>query len=414
MLSAMLLLVGAVLVGMALVEKPVQRLPLSSALVYLAAGWGAAWLAPDWVRLDLFANSNIWALVSEWAVLISLFSIGLKLGRPSALAGWRVAALLASSGMVATVVLGTLGAHLLLGLAWPAALLLAAILAPTDPVLASDVQVHSESDRDEVRLALTAEGALNDGTSFPAVMLGLAALGEHTLGEYGQRWLLQDLIWPMAGGIALGWLLGRGLGRLVRLRRRSQPMNWDELLFLGTIALTCAVAGALRVSTFLAVFFAGVALLNAGHRPLPGPAEAAHDEPLADNTDLPHRMMAFGERCERLVEVLLVLAIGVALTTVDIDLNTLLFALVLLFIVRPLSAWLGVWPKRLPQHQRRLIAWFGVRGVGSLFYLSYVMSHGVDGVLAHELASACLLTIALSIVLHGVSATPLMRRYRRV
>lgn len=411
MLVATLLLVGAVLVGMALLEAPVRRLPLSAALVYGVVGWAAATLAPQWIHIDLARHAPVLVVVAEWAVLISLFSIGLKLGRPSRQRGWRVATLLAATGMLATVALAAVAAHWVLGLGWGAAILLAAILAPTDPVLASDVQIQSDTDRDLVRLALTAEGALNDGTAFPLVMFGLAALGLHGMGVLGGEWLWWDLVWPIAGGVAVGLACGWVIGWAVRQRHNAQqPLGWDELLYIGCIALTYGVATSLRASAFLAVFCAGVALFGAGRRL---EAVVVTPEPLPDAGELPRRMMAFGERCERLVEVLMVLVMGVALAAVTVTLPALLFALLFMLVVRPLAAWLGVWPKRLPRSQRRLIAWFGIRGVGSLFYLVYALHSGLQGTLADEIASATLVCIAMSIVLHGVSATPLMARYGR-
>jgi len=411
MLVATLLLVGVVLVGMALLEWPVRTLPLSAALVYGVVGWVAATLAPRWIVVDLARDAQVLVVVTEWAVLISLFSIGLKLGRPSRQRGWRVASLLASTGMLATVGLAMLAAHWVLGLGWAAALLLAAILAPTDPVLASDVQIQSDTDRDVVRLALTAEGALNDGTAFPLVMLGLAALGLHGMGVLGREWLWWDLAWPIAGGVAVGLGCGWLIGWAVRQRHNAeQPLRWDELLYIGCIALSYGVASSLHASAFLAVFFAGVALFGAGRHQ---EAVVLTAEPLPDAGELPRRMMEFGERCERLVEVLMVLLMGAALATVKITLPALAFALLFMLVVRPLAAWLGVWPQRLPTSQRRLIAWFGIRGVGSLFYLVYALHRGLEGVLAEQIVSATLVCIAMSIVLHGMSATPLMARYGR-
>lgn len=406
MLIATMLMLGLVLVGMALFEAPVRRLPLSTAMVYLVVGWAAARLAPQWIQVDLPSQGEVLLVVTEWAVLISLFSIGLKLGRPSPLRGWKVAVRLAGAGMLVSVALATAAAYALLDLPWGAALLLAAMLAPTDPVLASDVQIRSESDRDAVRLALSAEGALNDGTAFPLVMLGLAAMGLNEFGRFGEQWLWHDLAWPVAAGLAIGWGWGRLLGWAVQRRDRpGRPMQGDELLYLGCIASTYALSSALQASAFLAVFMAGVALFDSGRRPV--------SPELVEASDLPRRTMNFGERCERLVEVLMVLVVGAGLAAVQPSWRMVIFALGLILVVRPVTVWLTLWPQRLPPSQRRMVAWFGIRGVGSLFYLVFALQHGVAGPLAQDLTAACLLSIALSIVLHGVSATPLMNHYHQ-
>ena len=152
-LATTLLLAGAVLVTMALTERPVQRLPLSAAMIYLAIGWGAATLFAPFSDLDPQRQAAALVVWTEWAVLISLFAVGLRVRLALVTPAWRLAVALASIGMVATIAFASALAHWLLALSWPAAVLLASVLAPTDPVLASEVQIHSETDRDVVRLS---------------------------------------------------------------------------------------------------------------------------------------------------------------------------------------------------------------------------------------------------------------------
>ena len=407
--DATLLMLGLVLVAMALAQGPVERLPLSAALIYLAVGWIAAALGTPLAGADPQRQAPQLVVISEWAVLISLFGIGLRLRLPPTFAAWRTALRLASLGMVLTIALATLAAHLLLGLDWPAALLLAAILAPTDPVLASEVRIRDMGDRDAVRLSLTAEGALNDATAFPAVMLALGWLGLHDLGAWGSDWLLRDVAWALAGGIALGWIGGRLLGWAVRSRlERGQPVGWDELLYLGTIALAYAAASALQVSAFFAVFAAGVALLHQ----TPRVTARMHARGI-DSAELSERLLAFGERGERLAEVTMVMFIGAAMSWVAWRWQLVAFALAMIVLVRPLAVFALLRGPPLPATQRRLIGWLGIRGVGSLFYLLYALEQGVGGALGREIVSACLLAIGASVFVHGISTTPLMSRYQR-
>ena len=306
--------------------------------------------------------------------------------------------------MLATIALATAAGVGLLGLGLGAALLLATILAPTDPVLASEVQIRHTGDRDAVRLSLTAEGALNDGTALPVMMLALGLLGLHELGAHGGRWLLVDLAWPMVGGVLLGWALGRTLGNAAHaLLRRDHALEWDELLYLGPIALSYGLARLTHTSAFLAVFAAGLGLFHVGRLG----AGTRHTAPMTE------RLVAFGHRCERLIEVLMVLGVGFALASTPLDTPTALFALLFVFVLRPLSVLLVIRRTLMPVAQRRLVAWFGVRGVGSLFYLAFAATHDIGPGLAGTLTSACLWTIALSIVAHGVSATPLMAWHQR-
>lgn len=384
MLTQLLLLFGTVLLALALSHRLLRRLPLTAAVVYLAAGWSAGLLlgAPP---MDLWTrHASVLALSSELALLM------------------------AGPGVLLAIVLGCVAGVYLLALPWPMALLLACILAPTDPVLASEVQVRSETDRDALRLALTAEGALNDSSVSPAVMLALGLLGLHALGVGGPlgsvRWWLEDLLWPMAGGALLGLGLGALLGQLLRLRWvQGELLVRDELLYAGTVALACGLARLTLTSTFLVVFCTGLVLLQALRGATAGQASQSLSE----------RFHAFGSRIERLVEAVSVLALGLALHSVRLTAWTLAFALALVLLVRPLSVLPLLREKTLLSGQRRLLAWFGIRGLGSLFYLSYALEKGLAGPEVETLIAATLLSVALSILLHGISVTPMMTAYRQ-
>ncbi|MFL6628371.1 MAG: cation:proton antiporter [Vitreoscilla sp.] len=412
MLTSTLLLLGAVLLGMCLLELHVTRLPLSPAVVYLAVGWIAGWMVQARVVTPPTApaRADMLVIITEIAVLISLFAVGLQLRLPWTLKAWRVALVLAGGTMIATIALATLaGAWLMPSLGWAGALLLAGILAPTDPVLASEVQIRSRDDRDAVRVALTAEGGLNDATALPVVMLALGLLGIGDLGTGGVRWLWHDLAWPIAGGALLGWGFGRVLGRVIHaLQRHGHGLGWDELMYLGIITVAYGLSRLTETSAFLFVFAAALGLF----RRTPG-AVASLARAGVEPDELADRLLGFGHRCGRLVEVVMVLLLGFAMPWVQWRGAPLLYAALLLLVIRPLSAFLTIPARALPRAQRRIVAWFGIRGVGSLFYLALVIDSGLSTTLSTDLMNATLPAIALSIVLHGVSATPLMALYRR-
>ncbi len=412
MLTATLLLLGVVLLAMCLLELHVTRLPMSPATVYLAVGWIAGAMVRDKVLVPPTApqRADMLVIVTETAVLISLFAVGLRLRLPLTLKNWRVAALLASNTMLATIVLATLaGAWLMPQLGWAGALLLAGILAPTDPVLASEVQIRSTHDRDAARVSLTAEGGLNDGTALPVVMLALGLLGAGNLGAHGLHWMWHDLAWPIAGGALLGWAFGRGLSRVVHaLLRRGHGLGWDELLYLGIITVAYGLSRLTDTSAFLFVFAAALGLFRLTSAATEGLARAG-----VEPDELSDRLQAFGHRCERLVEVAMVLMLGFAMPWVEWRGGLAAYAVLLLVIVRPLSVYLTVPRRAMPKAQRRVLAWFGIRGVGSLFYLALVIDSGIAPALAADLVNATLPAIALSVVLHGISATPLMGLYRK-
>ena len=410
MLTATLLLLGTVLLAMCLLELHVTRWPLSPATVYLAVGWVAGWMARDRVRTPPTApaHADMLVIITEIAVLISLFAVGLQLRVPWTLKGWRVATILAGATMLVTIALATLaGVWLMPGLGWAGALLLAGILAPTDPVLASEVQIRSHDDRDAVRVALTAEGGLNDGTALPVVMLALGLLGIGELGDHGVHWLWHDLAWPIAGGALLGWGFGRALGKVVHaLLRHGHGLGWDELLYLGIITVAYGLSRLTETSSFLFVFAAALGLFRRSPQATNSLAEAG-----VEPDELSERLLAFGHRCGRLVEVVMVLLLGFAMPWVHWRGEPLVYAALLLALIRPLSVFLTV--PGLPKTQRRLVAWFGIRGIGSLFYLALVIDSGLAPALCVDLVNATLPAIALSILLHGVSATPLMALYQK-
>jgi NhaP-type Na+/H+ or K+/H+ antiporter len=410
MLTATLLLLGVVLLAMCLLELHVTRLPMSPATVYLAVGWIAGWMVQARVQTPPTASerADMLVVITETAVLISLFAVGLQLRMPWTIRGWRVAVVLASVTMLVTIALATLaGWWLMPGLGLAGALLLAGILAPTDPVLASEVQIRSRIDRDAGRVALTAEGGLNDGTALPVVMLALGLLGLGDLGGHGMRWLWHDLLWPIAGGALLGWGFGRGLGKLLhRLLRRGHALCWDELLYLGVITVAYGLSRLTETSSFLFVFAAALGLFRRANNAGTSLAQVG-----GESDDLSDRLLSFGQRCGRLVEVVMVLLLGFAMPWVQWRGEPLAYAALLLVVIRPLSVFLTL--RGLPKTQRRVVAWFGIRGVGSLFYLAFVIDSGITPALAGDLVNATLPAIALSVLLHGVSATPLMALYRK-
>ena len=427
--TAWFLIIGALLILMVLLGSLVKRLPLSMAMLYLLIGAALGPFGAGVVRVDAVSHAAILEPVLEVGVLISLFSAGLKLRAPLSNLRWQLPVRLAVAAMLLSIGLLALAGATLLALPLGAAVLLAAMLAPTDPVLASDVQVEHAGDEHEVRFALTGEAGLNDGIAFPFVMLGLGLMGLHALGPLGARWVAIDVAWGLAAGTASGWLLGTGLGRLViHLRRTMQEaVGLDEFLGLGLLALSYGVAQLVHGYGFLAVFVAGVALrrverkLSGGRPPqqlvVSAEPQAEH-ESATDPEDAPAYMawavLSFNERLERVVEVGLVLLIGAMLPASALSLQSAALAALLFAVVRPVSVAIGLAGAGVPASHRRLMGWFGIRGIGSVYYLTFAAQHGLPAGEARALADLVLGVVAASVVAHGVSATPLMRLYSGV
>jgi len=423
------LIIGAILIAMALLGTLVERLPLSPGILYLALGYalgpaGFALMAPD----PMVYSADL-ERMAEVALLISLFAVGLKLGIPLSDKRWYLPLRLAFPSMLLTVALVAAGGAVLFGLSVGAAVLLGAILAPTDPVLASDVQVENSSDRDRLRFGLTAEGGLNDGAAFPVVMLALGMLGLHDFGSGAWRWLAIDVLWAVIGGLAIGGALGALVGKLVLyLRTRHQEaVGLDEFLALGLIAIAYGVAQLSVASGFLAVFAAGLALQRSKEPSKPDkPASTAKvklvldsesEKELATHADLAGAYMmeavkGFNGQLERIAELVVVMVTGAMLSYTYVPSRAVWFLLLLFLFARPVSVWLGLLGARtVSPVERILISWFGIRGVGSIYYLMYAINRGLAEPLARELIAITLTTVAASVVLHGISVTPLMGRY---
>jgi NhaP-type Na+/H+ or K+/H+ antiporter len=423
-------LAGLLLIFLALSGTVLSRLPLSTAMLYLVIGVVISPLGLNWLAPDLREHKVLLERLTETVVLISLFTAGLKLSVDLRDRRWLLPLRLALTSMVLTVAAVAAVGAVLLGLPLGAAVLLGAILAPTDPVLASDVQVHRPGDRDKLRFALTGEGGLNDGTAFPFVMLGLGLLGLHEIGGLGWRWLAVDVVWAVAAGLGAGALPGAAVGRLVLFLRREhkEAVGLDDFLALGLIALAYGVAVLLHGYGFLAVFAAGVALRQVEQSESRDPAaqraveqatanpdftaaEAAAVDPRHAPAFMANAVLGFNQQVERIGELAIVITIGALLWAVEWDSAAWWFVPVLLLVIRPVATWLGLLGSQSSARQRGLVAWFGIRGIGSLYYLMYAINHGLPDPVAAQLTALTLSVVVTSIFVHGISVTPLMTAY---
>ncbi|MBA3796399.1 MAG: cation:proton antiporter [Chloroflexi bacterium] len=416
---------------MALAGSVLRRLPLSSSMIYLAAGAILGPLGLGMIIIDpVGGGSGLLEIVSEVAVILSLFTAGLKLRLPISDRGWWIPVRLAFVSMALTVGFIALAGVTLLGLPLGAAVLLGAILAPTDPVLASDVQVGHPGDRDELRFALTGEAGLNDGTAFPFVMLGLGLLGLHDLGANGLRWVAVDVVWAVVVGLAVGVLLGTLVARLVVHLRSAhrEAVGLDEFLALGLIGVSYGAALLIGGYGFLAVFAAGLALrriertrtdeevadeLEAGEGRGSGSHEEVATHPETAPAIMARALLTFNEQLERIGEVAVVVLVGAALTIVGVPLAVAWFAPLLFLVIRPLAVLVGLAGASVSRTRLTFIGWFGIRGVGSVYYLTYAITHDLQPDVAQTLAAITLSVVVASVLVHGASVTPLMSRYER-
>lgn len=427
---------GCLLAVLSLLSGYVRRLPISSSLVYLAFGFLLGPHGLGWIELRLASGSLWFERLTECAVVTALFISGLKLRLPPTHQAWAAAYRLAGPVMVLCIAGVAAMLHWALGLSPPTSLLLGAVLAPTDPVLAGAVSVSDAAERDRVKYGLSGEAGLNDGTAFPFVVLALA-WRQGSLSDAGAivRWVALDVVWAVGASLVAGYMLGLIIGRL-SIEQRSRQRDTEapnDLAAVALIALSYTAGHLLHAWSFLAVFAAGVGLRRAelsivvetphpemarrqvSHPPaehLIGPKVRPEDieAPAVAAGVLVAETMSFGTTVERVLEVVLVTLIGAAVGSYW-EWRAVPVAFCLFFVLRPVSTYVMLLGTGTSALQRCIIGWFGIRGIGSLYYLAYAQNSLHPGAVAEPLGGLTLSIISLSILIHSTSATPLLALY---
>lgn len=420
------LLIGVLMLGRGLTSTILARSPFSSSIVYLAVGLIAGPMVLNLFRFDPITEAPLLEILTEVAVLISLFSAGIKMPVPITVKQWTRPVLLAWLSMILTVALVAAFAYVVFKFPLGLAILLGGILAPTDPVLATDVQSRHPGDKDHLRFNLTCEAGMNDGSAFPFVMLGLGLLGLHDLGDSGWKWITLDVLWATSAAIAIGILSGVLLAQIGWKLRGTELKHeiLDDLVGLGLIALAYGISLSIGAWGFLTVFFAGVALRQrelklSELRSQKTKLNSQDENPpeLDSNTSTPPiisiEALVFGAHLERLSEMLLVFLLGGMLAFQFWNWQSVGLAMFLFLVARPLSVYISLAGTNTTWKLRSMIGWFGVRGIGSIYYLMYAIQHGLDKTHANQLTQLTLVVITLSIILHGTSVKPIMEKFWR-
>jgi NhaP-type Na+/H+ or K+/H+ antiporter len=411
--EAALAFAGLVALVAATVPHYLRDRPLSVSIVLVLVGV-AVFALPIGVPLgNPLEHLEVVERSTELGVIVALMGSGLSIDRRIGWRRWASTWRLLAVALPLSVALAAVVAMVLLGLPPAAALLLGAVLAPTDPVLAADVQVGEPNrgsggeaavvdgdDEDEVRFALTSEAGLNDGLAFPFVYgaIALAASGGvWTIGGVG-RWLTVDLALRVVLGVVVGAIVGRVLGRLFF----DPPLGLTALAEAAggfvALAATFLAYGAtelVRGYGFLAVFVAALMIRS---------AERTHE--------YHHVLHDFATQVEQVIVVALLVLLGGVVVRGGLDaLDPAAFAVaaVIILVVRPLAGGISLAGGPGSPAERRTIAVFGIRGVGSFYYLAYALTSEDFGD-AEQLWAVVLAAVLVSITVHGVAASPVMRR----
>jgi NhaP-type Na+/H+ or K+/H+ antiporter len=392
--EVILALLGVAFMGAAWLPRFLQGRPLSFPILYVGLGFVLFSLPLGLPNPEPLENRQLTEHFTELLVIIALMGAGLKLDRPLGWKSWgvtwRLLAILMPLTIAATALLGWWA----IGLAPVSALLLGAVLAPTDPVLASDVQVAGpqQGGEDQVRFGLTSEAGLNDGLAFPFTYLAVlaATYGLQPQGWFGE-WLSYYLLYKLLIGVGVGWLLGTALMALIfRSKAKTRLAETGEgFVALAAVLLVYGVTELLQGYGFLAVFVAALALRY---------YEREHD--------YHENLHAFVEQSERLLMVIALVIFGGAIARGlfhDLGWGGVLLGVTVVFVVRPLFGLLSLLGAKMPWRERFALSFFGIRGIGSFYYLAYAINEA-DFPGADTLWSIVGFTVLLSIIVHGVSA----------
>lgn len=397
-------LIGLAAFGMAWMPAITRRTGISYSIIYVLAGiimyrfFPGVLPDPDPVK-----NNHVAMRLSEMVVIISLMGTGIKIDRRFTFKNWSSPLRLIFIAMLVCIAAAAYLGYNLLGLDLASAILLGAVLAPTDPVLASDVQVGPPNNgkKSETKFSLTAEAGLNDGMAFPFTWLAII-LATRAAGENGDllNWFGYHLVYKIGAGLIIGIVLGRLVGYLVF--RVSEKFSFFQTQdgFLA-ISLTLVVYGITELAHgygFVAVFVCAYTLRHFEKE------HEYHDE-----------LHSFTDQAERLLVAVLLILFGGALATGILNALTwkmVIFSLLFLLVIRPVGAYLSIAFSNFHIKEKLAISFFGIRGMGSVFYLAFAVKEAKFSTV-NELWAILAFTILISVIIHGLTATPIMKHLKQ-
>ncbi len=375
------------------IEFPLTRWSTSPVIVGIGVGLLAGPLGLRLIEPQLSDDGALIQSLSEAVLLICLFCAGLRLRAPLEWASWRAPLQLASLTTLSAALLSAGAACLIFGMSLLQALLLAAVLVPTDAVLASDAHAAGEGEHELVPFALASEGAATSAIAAPIVVLVLTRMGVTAAGGAVLGSLTLTILWSLAGGAAVGWLIGMAASRwLARIDRDRQGDLLEEMIVFATGVLAYVCALAVRTDALLAALAAGLALSHGGRWRM------ARKQPLGP------RVLRFAGRAERGATVLVMVLLGTLLGAADFTPRTVLYAAVLLILVRPLAVGLGLGQPSVTSAQRRTLELFAARGPAALYCLALVPIHDLPAAFGRQLENTVLVVIVVSVISGTVSA----------
>lgn len=391
-------ILGLAFLAAAVLPAMLRRVPLSMPMLYVAVGMLLPTLWADSPRADPLLMGELTERLAELAVIISLMGAGLKLERPVGWRSWKLTWRLLGITMPLCILALVLGGWGLMGLTLGGAVILGAALAPTDPVLASSVQVGppgETKDTSDTRFALTSEAGLNDGLAFPFVNLAILLAGASVTAGGLVGWLAVDVVWKIGAGVGMGWLAGRGLAWLI-FRFTRPGTICDGFVALAITLVTYGATELVHGYGFIAVFVAAL-VFRAQER----------------DHELHRTLHAFVDQLERLLMAALLMFFGASITHglfAALTWEGVVVALAFILVVRPGAGLLGLIGCDLRWSERFAIAGLGIRGIGTFYYLAHALNEThLLAENARALWATAGLIVLISVFLHGTTADSAMR-----
>ncbi|MGJ9404103.1 cation:proton antiporter [Arthrobacter sp. KK5.5] len=400
---------GAAVFAAAILPHLLNRAPVSLPMVFLGAGALVFGLVDDLPNPDPTQYGAFTTHLTEVCVIISLMGAGLALDRPIGWHRWATTWRMLAIAMPLCILGLALVGLWVLGLGVASAILVAAALAPTDPVLASEVQVGEPADddeadqEDEIRFGLTSEAGLNDGLAFPFVYVAVAvSLAGASPEGWFPEWIAVDVLWRIGVGLLAGFGTGKVLAAVFfsrRFRRIRLAEHSEGFVALAATFLAYGAAEMVEGYGFIAVFVCAVTIRGAEH------------------THGYHRVLhSYVEQLERLLTVIILVLLGGAISRgllAGVGWPEVLAALLFLVVLRPAAGWIALARGGTGPRERLALAFFGIRGIGSLYYVAYALDQGSFGQETDRLWAFVGLVVAMSIVLHGITTAPAMNAIDR-
>lgn len=400
--NLMLLFVGIAILGASVLPRILSKYPLSMPIVLVASGYLLYLLPIDIVVPDYKMHGGYFEHITELAVIIAIMGAGLKINRKMTFKTWSITWRLLAITMSLTIATAAFLGWYFAAFVPATALLLGAVIAPTDPVLASEIEEEGPGEtvetRSELKFALTSEAGLNDGLAFPFTHLAIAiAFYGVAPSQWLGSWLAVNVFYELIIGIAVGVGLGYILAHYI-LNLPAKSIFAKSIIGMGALAATLIIYGfteSLGGYGFIAVFFGAITIRQ---------FEPNHDFQIAMHT--------FIEKIQLVITALILLALGVAIgggILNHLDFTLVIIALLLVVVVRPLCGLIGLAGHTSVRFKERLaISFLGIRGFGSIYYLAYAVNHQ-DFIGSDRLWSLVVLVIIMSIFLHGVTAAPILK-----